>query len=157
MPIRRFAAAAALVAALSPSVVLAQAAAPAQHYSYPRAGQSQEVQQRDRFECHQWGVQQSGFDPDLALQMHDPPFPQQHQGGGPNAAKGAAMGAVMGSPARGAAIGAIRHAFHEVREEEAQKKKAEAMQQMQKKEMALAANYQRAYKACMEARNYTVE
>ena len=151
VPFRYFTAAM-IVLAASAQVALAQG------YAYPKAGQSQEVQQRDRYECHEWGVKQSGFDPALAHDMHDPPLtPPQHQGGGPNAAKGAATGAIMGNAARGAAIGAIRHVFHEHKEEEAKQKQAAAAHQMDQKQMELASHYQRAYKACMEARNYVVE
>ena len=32
-------------------------------FVYPRNGQSAEDQARDRFECHQWAVTQTGFDP----------------------------------------------------------------------------------------------
>ena len=32
-------------------------------YMYPRNGQSQEQMQNDRYECHGWAVNQSGFDP----------------------------------------------------------------------------------------------
>lgn len=32
-------------------------------FVYPRNGQSTEDQSRDRFECHQWAVTQTGFDP----------------------------------------------------------------------------------------------
>ena len=129
----------------------------AQSYAYPKGGQSQEVQQRDRYECHEWGVQQSGFDPALAQQMHNPPLTAPQHQGGPNAAKGAATGAIMGNAARGAAIGAIRHVFHEHKEEEAKEKQAAAAHQMQQQQMELAGHYQHAYKACMEARNYVVE
>jgi hypothetical protein len=30
---------------------------------YPKNGQSQEVLGKDKFECHQWAVSQTGFDP----------------------------------------------------------------------------------------------
>lgn len=32
-------------------------------YVYPRNGQSEEQQARDRYECHRWAVDQTGFDP----------------------------------------------------------------------------------------------
>ena len=32
-------------------------------YSYPKNGQSPEQQEQDRYECHRWAVDQSGFDP----------------------------------------------------------------------------------------------
>jgi hypothetical protein len=50
---------------LSASVAIAQ-----QIYAYPNAGQPAAQQSKDRFECHQWSVSQSGFDPSTA-----PPLP----------------------------------------------------------------------------------
>ena len=35
----------------------------AEIFVYPRNGQSEEQQSKDRFECHQWAANQSGFDP----------------------------------------------------------------------------------------------
>jgi len=35
-------------------------------FVYPRNGQSSDLQSRDRFECHQSAVQQTGFDPTVA-------------------------------------------------------------------------------------------
>jgi hypothetical protein len=35
-------------------------------FIYPKNGQSQEQQDRDRYECHRWAVSQSGFDPTQA-------------------------------------------------------------------------------------------
>lgn len=40
-----------------------QPAAPGQLFVYPKAGQSEELQARDRYECHRWGADQTGFDP----------------------------------------------------------------------------------------------
>jgi hypothetical protein len=34
-----------------------------QLFVYPKKGQSEEQQSTDRFECHRWAVEQSGFDP----------------------------------------------------------------------------------------------
>ena len=36
---------------------------PGSLYVYPRNGQSEEQTAQDRFECHQWAVNQTGFDP----------------------------------------------------------------------------------------------
>lgn len=36
-------------------------------FAYPRNGQSQEQQSRDRYECHKWASGQSGFDPTQPL------------------------------------------------------------------------------------------
>ncbi|HEX5127610.1 MAG TPA: DUF6515 family protein [Rhodocyclaceae bacterium] len=35
-------------------------------FIYPRNGQSQERQDKDRYECHSWAMDQSGFDPTAA-------------------------------------------------------------------------------------------
>lgn len=34
-------------------------------FIYPRAGQSEDQQAKDRYECHRWAVDQTGFDPTL--------------------------------------------------------------------------------------------
>jgi hypothetical protein len=39
---------------------------PGSVYVYPRNGQSEEQTATDRFECHQWAVSQTGFDPSTA-------------------------------------------------------------------------------------------
>ena len=49
-----------LVAALASPVLAADL------FIYPKAGQSQEQQGKDRYECHTWAVQQTGFDPSSA-------------------------------------------------------------------------------------------
>ena len=41
-------------------------AAAADLYVYPNAGQSTEQQSTDRYECHRWAVDQTGFDPTRA-------------------------------------------------------------------------------------------
>jgi hypothetical protein len=37
-----------------------------QLFVYPRNGQSDEQQRQDRFECHRWAIEQTGFDPTVA-------------------------------------------------------------------------------------------
>jgi hypothetical protein len=32
-------------------------------FVYPRQGQSEELQAKDRYECHSWAVRQAGYDP----------------------------------------------------------------------------------------------
>ncbi|MEX8520881.1 MAG: DUF6515 family protein [Leptothrix sp. (in: b-proteobacteria)] len=41
---------------------------PERRYVYPKLGQSAEKQAADEYDCHRWAVQQSGYDPTLALQ-----------------------------------------------------------------------------------------
>jgi hypothetical protein len=38
-------------------------AAAGELYTYPKNGQTQEQQEQDRYECHRWAAEQSGFDP----------------------------------------------------------------------------------------------
>src|SRR3569833_1531844 len=51
----------------SPQSQAQQGTAPApagdDFFMYPKNGQSQDEQSKDRFECHQWSVGQTGFDP----------------------------------------------------------------------------------------------
>jgi hypothetical protein len=42
-----------------------QGTGPGDIYVYPRNGQSEEQTAQDRYECHQWAVNQTGFDPTL--------------------------------------------------------------------------------------------
>ncbi len=119
------------------AIVIAIAAAPAagqQLYAYPKAGQPPDQQQRDRYECHTWAVQQSGYDP---TQAQAQPASQQQQmqqqagqgrpGGGAagGAGKGAARAAVMDNDvgkgaAMGAAGGMLRKRMQEKKQESAQ-------------------------------------
>ncbi len=63
---------------------------------YPKKGQSPEQIGKDRYECHVWAVQQSGFDPSM---------PQQAQAA-PSASSEPARRPLLGGVARGAAAGA---------------------------------------------------
>ncbi len=113
---------------------LAQAGADV--YTYPKAGQSTEKQNRDKLACHDWAVKETGYDP-----LNPPPAPRSDysyssppprsggsflglgEGGmfgkdagmmgdaGTGAALGAAGGAIAGSPGTGAAIGALAGTF----------------------------------------------
>jgi hypothetical protein len=104
-------------------------------YAYPTAGQSVEQQQRDRFDCYQWAVSQTGYDPaavpTLADQYPTPPVRSdrvaRRRDEGPfgignggifagsgtlgDAATGALLGAVGGAIAGDAGEGAAWGAF----------------------------------------------
>ena len=108
-------------------------------YAYPVAGQVSKQQTQERFECHAWAVNQSGFDPTAVEPLpgpthSDPPAQRQgrqqrsrgplgignggfFQGGGlfgdaaSGAALGAAGGAIAGDAGGGAAIGALAGAL----------------------------------------------
>lgn len=114
----------ALVAPLAMScIALGAVSAQAQQggaFVYPKAGQSEQQQSKDRYECHQWAVQQTGFDPSTAPPVASapppvaygqaaPPPPQQQSGGGFLGIGNGGMlpgSGVMGDAATGAALGA---------------------------------------------------
>lgn len=103
---------------------LAASAQQGQPFAYPNGGQSQEQQANDRFQCHQWSVSQTGFDPTtappLVAQAAPPPPPpnygysnqpppQQQQGGGLLGLGNGGFfkgGGMVGDAATGAALGA---------------------------------------------------
>lgn len=122
---------------------------------YPMQGQSNEQLSKDRYECHVWAVQQTGFDPSTAQAA---PQSQQQKGqvlrgGMRGAAAGAAIGAIAGDAGKGAAIGAAAGGM---------KKGFERMDQKQAGQSQAAAPmpgqdaYGRAIKACLTGRNYSV-
>lgn len=40
-------------------------------YVYPKNGQDEKKQAKDRYKCHQWAISESGFDPTLAERTYD--------------------------------------------------------------------------------------
>lgn len=148
-------------------------------FAYPKAGQNQEKQSFDQFECHQWSVQQSGFDPTkppepVPQAYAQSPPPSTDQGGMVRgAARGATLGlvggAIAGDAGKGAAIGAgmgalggtmRRRQAHREREqwEAQQRQQQQQMQQQAEQQRAQQQQaYDRAWSACMSARNYQVQ
>ncbi len=146
-----------LFSLLVPAMVWAQS----QLYVYPKQGQSGEQQSKDRFECHNWAVQQSGFDPGNP----PPAAPQQSSGGGEvvrggarGAATGAVVGAITGNPGRGAARGAvIGGALGAGRRSARKQQEQQAQAQAQAQYQQGADGYNRAVSACLGGRGYTVQ
>ena len=152
------------------AMLVAPSAAPLAQdvYAYPNKGQSQEQQQKDQFECFTWSKQQSGFDP-MAVPTANAPAPQD-QSTGPGLLGGAAVGAGAGAiggaisggnAGKGAAIGAgiggllggLRSNSQKSKNKKAQHdwERQQANQYQQQRN-----NYNRAYSACMSARDYTI-
>jgi uncharacterized protein HemX len=129
-------------------------------YIYPNKGQSPEQQSRDRYDCHLWAVQQTGFDPTRAQASAPPPPPPQggvFKGAARGAAVGAVGGAIAGDAGTGAAVGAATGGLIGGMKQrgQAQQQQAQANQAAQQ-ENALAA-YNRALSACLSGRGYTVK
>jgi hypothetical protein len=129
---------------------------------YPAKGQSAEQQQKDEFACHQWAVQQTGYDPTKTQQA---PQQQTTQSGRP-VAKGAAGGALVGAgigslsgkAGRGMAIGAgVGALAGGARRRQQEQQQAAANQQAQATQQAQIDRYNKAKQACLEGKGYTVK
>jgi hypothetical protein len=136
--------------------------AAAQQFVYPAKGQSPEQQKNDEAACHQWAVQQTGFDPAN-------PQPQQQAAkppttatgttpgaGARGAARGAVVGEVVGGDAgTGAAVGAA------AARSRSRRQNAAAQQQVQQQSQAASQQQQSAFAkaraACLEGRGYSVK
>ncbi len=147
---------------------------------YPSKGQSQQQQSRDRYECHTWAVQQTGFDPTNAQMAQSsvraaapPPRAEAPQGGilrggARGAALGAVGGAIAGDAGKGAAIGAATGALFggfrrrdQRRRQQAQQQQYQQQQRQVQQQQTQAAKqrrngYNRAMSACLTGRGYTV-
>jgi len=140
----------------------------AQPYIYPSQGQSQEQQDRDKYECHSWAVQQTGFDPTTPPSTSTPPPGREApkggvlRGGAAGAALGAVGGAIGGDAGKGAAIGAATGALFGGMKRAGQRRREDQQERdWANQEAALQqqgrANYDRAIRACLTGRGYTVQ
>lgn len=142
-------------------------------FAYPAAGQSVEQQQKDQFECHQWSVAQTGFDPARATQQQNyayTPSQGSYQSGGAldfgdaetgqgglvrDGARGAALGAIGGAIAgnagKGAAIGALSGALFGGIRRSNRKAEEQRWQQQQAQQAQMQAQQQQARQ--QQARN----
>ncbi|WP_417347806.1 glycine zipper family protein [Ferrimonas sp.] len=129
---------------------------------YPAAGQSGEQQKQDTMECQAWATDNTGVDP---VKLASEPAPAKAETGGERArgalggaAAGAAVGAIAGDTGEGAAIGAavgVMRGGAKKRRAEAANQQAQADKQAEKQ--GQMAQYERAFKACMEGRSYTIK
>jgi predicted lipid-binding transport protein (Tim44 family) len=139
-------------------------------FIYPDKGQSQQQQDKDKYECYSWAKNQSGFDPMAPPTTRSAP-PQKQAGGSiaggafggaaAGAALGAVGGAIAGNAGKGAAIGAgtggllgglvraSEHSRDEQNRKQWEQTEANAYGQAR-------SNYNRAYSACLTGRGYTV-
>jgi hypothetical protein len=149
LTLRRFAAV--VLAAALLSVAFAAPAWTQQLIVYPQKGQSPQQQQQDRFECHQWAVQQTGFDPTMGASAAPAPTTGTVTGAARGAALGAVGGAIAGNAGRGAAIGAGTGAVFGTMRRNSQVREAQQGANSQQ------AAYNRALSACLTGRGYSVQ
>lgn len=167
---------------LYPTDVFAQSGV----YAFPKGDQSQQQQQQDHSQCHEWAVSRTGVNPNRPPTVHTYGYSsapsqggyfgqgQTGQGGvvhdaAGGAALGAIGGAIAGNAGKGAAIGAlsatlfggIRRSSRQQQEAEWQRQQQmETQRQQQEAQMQWESQlqqYRQAYAACMSAKNYAIQ
>jgi len=143
----------------------------AQIVVYPAHGQSPDQLARDRYECHTWAVQQSGFDPSqpnvppgqrVVVQPANPPG----TGTAIGAIAGAILGAAIAGPRQagfgavfggltGAAVGTASDANAQAQANYEQSRLDAGYNQAAAQGGQRSDNYRRAITACLDARGYT--
>lgn len=143
-----------------------------QVYFYPKAGQTAEQQSRDHYDCYNWAVKQTGFDPGQSAipteqRVRVVPMPPPGHDTATLAVAGAVLGALIGGPRHavggaliGASGGAIAGAASDSARQEAARQQQEAYaarDQRRGDQLAeRAAGFRRAMSACLEGRGYSV-
>lgn len=139
-------------------------------YFYPAHGQTPAQQDRDKYECNNWAVQQSGFDPSAP---HIPPHLRVQVAEGPPPGAGVATGAVAGGllgamvappwrSGQGAVLGALAGALVGGAAASSARQQAQAQAAASASEAHTAQleeearNFRRAMAACLEGRGYNV-
>jgi preprotein translocase subunit SecG len=145
----------------------------AQVYFYPKEGQTTEQQSRDHYECYNWAVQQTGFDPSQssippAQRVKVVPMPPPGNDTAVLAITGAVLGALIAGPRHagaGALIGAGSGAFAGAASDASRQQYAQQMEEAYvNRDQALdtryeekASDFRRAMSACLEGRGYSVQ
>jgi hypothetical protein len=138
-------------------------------YFYPSQGQSAAQQDRDRYDCYVWAVDQTGFDPSRQIgprESRAAVVPARSPGEtiGTAAAVGAVIGAVAAGPgdaAKGAVVGALAGSVVGSAAASADQQQAQAAQVRHDRRGGgrherEATEYRRAMSACLEGRGYSV-
>jgi len=155
---------------LPPAPVAARAPPDTHVYVYPAAGQSEAQLDRDRYECHQWAVHQTGFDPSTAQVAPHQRVAVVAAPAGSDTVAGAATGALLGAAVSrpreaggGMILGALTGAILGAASDQARTQQAAAMQQQLNAQNQgaddleqRAAGYRRALAACLQGRSYTI-
>jgi len=147
-------------------------APPTQFYFYPKAGQTTEQQSRDHYDCYNWAVQQTGFDPGQSAIPTDErvrvvPMPPPGHDTATLAIAGAVLGALIGGPrhaVEGALIGAsggviVGAASDSARMESARLQEEAYAARNRARDARInekAFGFRRAMSACLEGRGYSV-
>lgn len=137
------------------------AQAPPDLFVYPAQGQSAEQTRNDKAACHEWAAGQVGFDPAYPARPGPPAAEPTGPGMVGGAVRGALVGTVGGAIAgdlgKGAAIGAATGAlFGGIHRHDQTAAQQQWTQQQQAYQQQQRAQFDRAMRACLEARGYSV-
>ena len=143
--------------------------------AYPRNGQSDYQQRRDRYECYNWAVSQSGFDPGRLNTSQLPSPPPVHVEPNPPVGTdtvalgvtGALIGAAVANPRNagggalaglvvGGLLGAASDASREASAQRIENASNAHYDAQQGQLNQRADSYRRALAACLDGRGYTV-
>ena len=144
-----------------------------QVYFYPKDGQPKEQQSRDHYECYNWAVQQTGFDPSQSSIPPDRrvkvvPMPPPGHDTATLAIAGAVLGALIAGPRHagagaligagsGAVAGAVSDATRQQYAQQMEEAYANRDQALDVRYEEKARDFRRAMSACLEGRGYSVK
>jgi hypothetical protein len=144
-----------------------------QVYFYPRSGQAPEQQSRDHFECYNWSVKQTGFDPgrsEIPIEQRVRVVPMPPPGVEPvrMAIAGAVLGALIAGPrhagsgaligsAGGAIVGTASDALRQASASQTEEAFARQERMKNARITNMESRFRRAMSACLEGRNYSVQ
>lgn len=144
-----------------------------QVYFYPKNGQTTEQQSRDHYECYNWAVDQTGFDPSQSTipaqkRVKVVPMPPPGNDTVVMSIAGAVLGALIAGPRHagagaliGAGSGAVAGAVSDASRQQYARQMEEAYnngdQALDARYQAKASDFRRSMAACLEGRGYTVK
>jgi outer membrane lipoprotein SlyB len=144
-----------------------------QVYFYPKEGQTTEQQSRDHYECYNWAMKKTGFDPSQSSipserRVKVVPMPPPGHDTVALTIAGAVLGALIAGPRHaggGALIGAGSGALFGAASDATRQQYAQQMEEAYaRRDQALDARYEgkardfrRAMSACLEGRGYSVQ
>jgi preprotein translocase subunit SecG len=144
-----------------------------QIFFYPKHGQSKEQQSRDHYECYNWAMEQTSFDPSQSeipprRRVKVVPMPPPGHETIAMAIAGAVLGALIAGPRHagagaliGAGSGAIAGAISEANRQQYAEQMEEAYhnrdQALDPAYEGKARDFRRAMSACLEGRGYSVQ